>query len=199
MTTQQTILFLAANPNGVNQRAFDREMRSMKDELKRSGSRDFKIEIGWAAGPLDLLRDLREHRPTVVHFNGHGGDGGLYLQDNDGDAKFVSTHAIQQTFGAAGDSVKVVVLNSCYSDEQAEALIAHVDCVVGMSGAISDAVTRQFAIGFYGGLGERESVAAAYAQGKASVSLAGLHWNSPPQLKVRHGVDANRLILARRS
>jgi hypothetical protein len=36
-----------------------------------------------------------------------------------------------------------------------------VDCVVGMSGAIHDDAARNFAIGFYGGLGERESIAAA--------------------------------------
>jgi len=33
-------------------------------------------------------------------------------------------------FDAAGASVKVVVLNGCYSETQAAALVGHVDCVV---------------------------------------------------------------------
>ena len=50
--------------------------------------------------------------------------------------------------------VQLVVLNACYSAPIATALLAHVDCVVGMTGAIQDNAAQNFAIGFYGGLGE---------------------------------------------
>jgi hypothetical protein len=89
-----------------------------------------------------------------------------------------------------------VVLSACYSESQADALLAHVDCVVGMSGSIHDDAARSFAIGFYGGLGEHESVAAAYKQGRAAISLQGLHDSDRPQLRVRVGVDARQLVLA---
>ena len=121
---------------------------------------------------------------------------GLFFQGAGGRAQFVSAQAIEATFGAAGRSVQLVVLSACYSDAQAEALLAHVDCVVGMSGAIRDDAARSFAIGFYGGLAERESVAAAHAQGRAAISLAGLPDSALPQLRVRAGVDASRLVLA---
>jgi hypothetical protein len=85
----------------------------------------------------------------------------------------VSTQALEATFGAAGSSVKLIVLGACYSELNAQALLRHVGCVVGMSGAIADDAARSFAIGFYGGLGERESIAAAYAQGCAAISLQG--------------------------
>jgi hypothetical protein len=119
-----------------------------------------------------------------------------FFQGADGRAQLVSAAALQQTFGAAGSSVKLVVLNACYSDVQAEALLAHVDCVVGMSGAIEHDAARNFAIGFYGGLGERESVAAAYRQGCAAISLVGLRDGEKPALKVRAGVDASQSILS---
>ena len=108
----------------------------------------------------------------------------------------MSAAAIEQTFGAAGSSVRVVVLNACHSASQAEALLAHVDCLIGMSGAIGDDAARHFAVGFYGGLGEREPVAAAYRQGKAAISLEGVGDGDLPQLRVRIGIDAARLILA---
>jgi hypothetical protein len=83
----------------------------------------------------------------------------------------VTAQALHDTFGAVGSSVKLVILSACYSTVQVEALRAHVDCVVGMSGSIRDDAARSFAIGFYGGLGERESVAAAFRQGCAAISL----------------------------
>jgi hypothetical protein len=225
---KHTILFLAANPIDTSRLALDREARAIHVELELSGYRDcFDFQTRWAAEPLDLLRELRRLRPTVVHFSGHGQgapgapgtpgtygptaaprrdvDGepafhcvappaGLFFQGLGGRAQLVSAQAIEQAFGAAGASVRLVVLNACYTDAQADALLAHVDCVVGMAGAIHDAAARSFAIGFYGGLGERESVAAAYRQGRAAISLEGLPDAELPRLKVRPGVDAARLV-----
>ena len=217
---KHTILFLAANPSGTDRLELDREARSIRVELERSGYRDcFELETRWAAEPLDLLRELRKLKPTVVHFSGHSGQNGLFFQAADGSPQVVSAEALEATFGAAGASVSVVVLNACYTEAQAEALLAHVDCVVGMSGAIRDDAARSFAIGFYGGLGERESVAAAYRQGCAAISLGGpIDGERPlsdrdvmepgqdemepapgrdrPRLKVRGGVDPGRLVLA---
>src|SRR6185436_5696020 len=128
-----------------------------------------------------------ELRPTVVHFSGHGGaraagtsgaadardvtaepassavpSPGLYFHDAMGGTERVSPEAIAQTLRATGTSVRLVVLSACYTEPIAEALVAHVDCVVGMSGSIHDNAARSFAVGFYGGLGEHESIAAAY-------------------------------------
>jgi len=222
---KHTILFLAANPCGTDRPALDREARAIQVELERSGYRDgFELETRWAAEPLDLLRELRRLRPTVVHFSGHGvqnggrehqpgqpprrdvvaGEPGLHgeLQHGllfhraGGGAQVVSTEALERTIAAAGTSVKLVVLSACYSEAHAAALLAHVDCIVGMRGSIDDDAARSFAIGFYGGLGERESVAAAYAQGCAALGLEGLRDVDRPQLAVRDGVDASQLVLA---
>ena len=177
---KQPILFLAANPSGTDRLALDQEARAIQVELERSRWRDcFEFVTRWAAEPLDLLRELRKLQPTVVQFSGHGGhratgappssvryrdvdaglgpDGGgecpgLFFQGADGAACVVSATALRDTFGAAGSSVKLVVLNACYSEAAAEALLAHVDAVVGMAGSIRDAAARSFAIGFYGGL-----------------------------------------------
>src|SRR5205085_10500430 len=72
----------------------------------------------------------------------------------------------------------------------------YVGCVVGMRGSIGDDAARNFAIGFYGGLGERESIWAAYKQGRAAIKLDGLPDSDRPQLKVSKGIDANQVVLA---
>src|SRR4029079_19251273 len=54
--------------------ALDREAHAIQAELERSGHRErFELVTRWAAQPLDLLRELRKLKPTVVHFSGHGG------------------------------------------------------------------------------------------------------------------------------
>src|SRR5262245_4236037 len=73
-TKKHVILFLAANPPGTRRLSLDKEAHSVHVELKRSGYRDrFDFVTRWAAEPLDLLREVRELKPTVVHFAGHGG------------------------------------------------------------------------------------------------------------------------------
>jgi two-component system nitrogen regulation response regulator GlnG len=221
--SKHVILFLAANPVGTTELALGREARAIQDELERSGHRDqFEFVTRWAVEPLDLIRELRKLKPTVVHFSGHGGwprgtksrpsvvvssrdvdtaEGeqnhtGLFFQGLDGLPQLVTAAALRDTFGAAGASVKLVVLNACYSAVQADALLEHVDCVVGSRGSLRDDAARAFAIGFYGGLGERQSVAAAHAQGCAAISLEQPRSDARPQLRVRAHVDADQIVLA---
>jgi hypothetical protein len=217
---KHAILFLAANPHDTGRLALDHEARSIHRKLKCSSHRDrFDFVTWWAAEPLDLLRELRELKPTVVHFSGHGGGSagtadaaqgrdigvpaapggapsGLYFHSATGGPQVVSPEAIAQAFGSVDAGVRLVVLNACFTEPIAEALLAHVDCVVGTSGVIHDAAARSFAIGFYGGLGEHESVAAAFKQGQAAIHLDGLPDADRPRLRIRDGFDAARLILA---
>lgn len=224
--SKHIILFLALNPLGTAELAPGREARAIQRELERSGQRDrFELVTRWAVQPLDLIRELRKIKPTVVHFSGQRassgqqpgagtrrdisaesgrpdgvGDsdhpGGLFLQGPDGHPQIVTAVALQETFGAAGASVKLVVLNACYSDIHVEALLVHIDCVVGIGGSLRDDAARAFAIGFYGGLGEGQSVAAAYMQGCAAISLKVPSDCERPRLAARAGVDASQVVLA---
>lgn len=195
--SKHTILFLAANPTSTDRQAVDREARAIYKELESAGDRDrFEFKTFWASQPLDLLRELRKLKPTVVHFSGDGGADGLHFEGPDREVRPVSGEALAETFGSVGDSVKVVVLNACYSDGLAEQLRTHIDFVVGMSGAIDGAAARNFSIGFYGGIGDRYSVSRAFKQGCAAIALERLSALARPQIKVKQGVDADGLVLA---
>jgi uncharacterized protein YjbI with pentapeptide repeats len=92
--------------------------------------------------------------------------------------------------------VKLVVLSACYSELQAQALTAHVACVVGMAGSIRDDATRYFAIGLYGGLGECESVATAFRQGLAAMRLKGIaQCSSTVHLLTSPDTDASKVYI----
>lgn len=224
--SKHIILFLAADPRGTADVGPGREARTIQDALERSGQRDrFELITRWAVQPLDLLHELRKREPTVVHISGQGAssgqqpdsgtrrdiaaefgrlDGvagsdpldGLSLPGPNGHPQIVTPAALQETFGAAGASVKLVVLNVYYSDIYAEALLVHIDCVVAMGGSLRDHAATAFADGFYGGLGERQSVAAAYMQGCAAISLMESSDRQRPRLAVRVGIDAREVVLA---
>jgi hypothetical protein len=223
--TKHTILFLAANPNGTDHLSLDREARLIQEQLESARARDsFQLATRWAVEPLDLLREMRKLKPTIVHFSGHGSqkavgaprtgsqarrdvvledndvDGtlrhGLYFHRHDGKAQPVSATALKSAFGAAGASVQLIVLNACYTDAQAEILLEHIPCVVGMGGSILDDAARTFAVDFYGALAGGESVGRAYEQGRAAIDLSGLRDSELPQLKLRAGIDAERFVLA---
>ena len=83
----------------------------------------------WAVRPDDLLQALLEVKPHVVHFSGHGRSAAeLIVLDDRGSPKPVSKEALIHVFRTLKDNVRVVVLNACYSQPQAEALAQTIDC-----------------------------------------------------------------------
>lgn len=193
----QVILFLAANPRGSQPLRLAEECAEIQRELKMAPYRDdFRFESRWAVGIDELMRHLTELDPTVIHFSGHGGgSAGLMLQDEQGQPQPVSARALAMVFGATAQRARVVVLNACYSTEQAEALRATVDCVVGMAGAIGDDAARAFAIRFYGALGNRRSIGNAVEHGIAALAARQLPDEVLPRCLARSGVDAHQVLL----
>src|SRR5512140_3012718 len=169
-----TVLFLAANPVQVQPLQLGEECRAIENKIRAAKFRDqIRFRSRWAARPADLLHALNEDTPKVLHFSGHGaGDQGLCFQSEDGSALSVSTDILAQIMRAAGASVTVVVLNACYSEVQAQALIAHVPCVIGMSDAIGDEAAIIYAESFYRALASGTSVASAHEQGIVALGLS---------------------------
>ncbi|HEX3482102.1 MAG TPA: CHAT domain-containing protein [Kofleriaceae bacterium] len=216
---KHVILMLSANPLHGHRLALDREARAIQSEIDRSPYRDqFELQTWWAVEALDLLAGLRRSSPSIVHFAGHGiqpmlvapgappvrrdieppvrgnRSAGLCFQRPDGSAELVSSAALKDTFCAVGSSVRVAVLNACYSEPQARALRAHVDCVIGTRRTIQDDAAIHFASGLYGGIAGGATIACAFRQGVAALSLKGLA--DRPRLLVRPGVDPRKVILA---
>ena len=140
LPTQPTILFIAANPvDAENPSSFDAELRNMKDALRRSEfGRRFNIEVELAARIGDLHRIVRENKPTIVHFAGHGETDGIILEDEyTRRGQVVPSDALAEFFSFYA-SVQCVLFNACYTDELAKAVAQHVPYVIGMRTAAND-------------------------------------------------------------
>jgi hypothetical protein len=66
---KKRILLLAANPAGTTALRLDEEARAIQEELHRANQRDqFEFVTRLAARPMDLLRSLRDVKPTIVQW-----------------------------------------------------------------------------------------------------------------------------------
>jgi hypothetical protein len=191
------ILFLAANPEGTDALRLGQEVRTIDERLRLARFRDrFELVQAHAVRVRDIGDALLRYQPHVVHFSGHGSaDGNLIFEDETGEPKPVSPKALGATFQALKDNVRCVVLNACWSNQQASAVAKEIDCVVGMSRAISDEAAIDFAAGFYQALGYGRSVQVAFDLGRAQVGLEGLPEAATPRLRTKEGVDAGQVVL----
>jgi hypothetical protein len=165
------ILILASNPRqDLN---LDREIRDLRDVVESSRNREaFDVEDALAVRVGDLQDLLLEHSPYIVHFCGHGGgQSGLVLEGKDGGEQCVRTDALRDLFRLFSRQVKCVVLNACYSEEQADEIVNHIDYVIGMDQEIRDDAAIAFSKGFYRALGHGCSIEEAYDFGCNAIQL----------------------------
>lgn len=181
------ILILAANPKDTSNLRLGEEVREINNTLQLSPNRDlFQIITESAVRVDDLTRSLFEHQPTIVHFCGHGsGADGLIFESDYGHTQLVSTQALARLFDLVQQQVECVLLNACYSSEQAEAIHQHIDCVVGMDKAIGDKAAIKFSVGFYTALAAPSDYDVCYKMGCASIDLQGIPEYSTPKIKFR--------------
>jgi hypothetical protein len=202
---RNTALWLGASPVGTTQLALDEEIRAIQ-LAQGPGSARLAIVPIPAAQPMDLLRELKRRAPGVVQFSGHGAAGGLTFQDDHGQRRPVEAADLVELFRLAGDPVRLVVIAACGSDSYAEALLAHVDCVISMRGGIDDTDARWFAAALYRSLAEGDTVQVAFDHALLTMRLerpgsaaAPAAAAEAPRLRERDpGCSAGALYLVRR-
>lgn len=187
----QKILVLAANPIGTNKLRLDKELREIKEGLRRAKGREqFSLESVEAVRYRDIHRALIDHEPHIVHFSGHGsGEEGLIFEDETGQAKLIDTQALGGLFELFAAHVKCVLLNACFSEIQAHGIAQHIDYVIGMSQAIGDQAAIEFAVGFYDALGVGKSFEFAYKLGCQTIRMAGIPEALTPKLLTKNQFD----------
>lgn len=211
------ILFLGANPSDTTRLSLDREVREIDLRLLASEHRDtFRIEQSWAVRAADLQACLLRHRPTIVHFSGHGNSAGeLLFEDETGTTTAVTPIALRNLFRILRKDIRCVLLNACFSEPQARAIAEHIDCVIGMTTAVEDRSAVAFAGAFYQALGFGEDVHTAFDLGCNQMDLVrmqggprdlapdagqtGAAQANVPRLLVREGIRAQDIRFAKAS
>ena len=134
------VLVFAANPLDQGQLRLDEEVRAITEKLRLSKHGD-QVELvsAWAVRTTDLFQALNEHEPHVVHFSGHGSAADeIVFQDELGSSKFVSKGAMTELIAATGGHIRLIVFNTCFSRNQAEAVVQHVEAAIGVGASLDD-------------------------------------------------------------
>lgn len=223
-STPPLVAVFSANPSSLTRLDLEGELRGITAELDATGLEGLLVfESQPATTPKGVQRALLVERPTVVHFCGHGrGSGssrarggsrrtrdlvpdpapprttGLMLHgDRDADVKVVSGAALGALFARVKPTVRLVVLNACHSAEQAEAIVQHVDFVIGVDGAIADEAAKVFAVALYRALALGRTIEEAFDLALDALMLEDLYdEGARPILESRRGADprTNRLV-----
>ncbi|HEY1016003.1 MAG TPA: CHAT domain-containing protein [Herpetosiphonaceae bacterium] len=134
---------------------------------------------------IKLQRAIREQKPHLFHFIGHGileGDtGALVLEKDDGSQQNLSGRQLAITL--RNSSVRLVVLNACKTGAVVTRLLrgiapalmsANVPAVVAMQSSVRDDAGRAFAEEFYRALAAGSPIDGCVAEGRKAVIACGL-------------------------
>jgi len=178
-----TILFLGASPLNEIRLRLDEELRDIENGLKLATLRDkFELKSKWAITAKTLQQALLDEHPTIVYFSGHGDTSGIAVEDSLGNAKIIDIDAIGSLFELFKDTTQCVVLNSCYSQSQANEIAKHVPYVIGMKSSIIDKAAIAFSVGFYAALGAGKDIQFAFRMGTVAIKLEGVTGSDLPVL-----------------
>lgn len=87
--------------------------------------------------------------------------------------------------------------DTCYSRNQAEAVVQHIPAAIGMKTTIGDDAARVFAAAFYSAISFGLSVTKAFDQAKAALMLECIPEQDTPELFIASGVKAEELVLVK--
>jgi hypothetical protein len=167
------ILLVCANPRGTDPLRTAEEDRTLRESLRLSPNReDFDVQTLNAATVDDLRRALLWKPFDVVHFSGHGTQGGLIFEDAQGKLMVPHSAALAELLHRRG--VRVALLNACYSLSVGTISAIGLDYTVASTGPISDPGAIEFARGFYDALGAGYDVPDAFAEGMSAAKLKNM-------------------------
>ena len=193
-----TILFLSANPVQTTPLDLINECNTINQKIRSSAGRELlKLEQRHDISIKWLIEELLNYNPKILHFSGHGSEKSalIFKNENTGEIEEVPSSALSKLFKVLGKEINLVFLNACYSENQARAIAEHVDCVIGMSTAISGIAALEFASTFYSSLGFGKSVEDAFDLAIVQLELLSIPENATPKLIVKEGVDPSKIII----
>jgi len=176
-----------------------REQSRIRAAVELALHRDLiELDVRTAATADDLLDGILRFRPHVVHFSGHSGEDLIEFEDDldeQHDGVVVSASAFAAALRATDEPPVLVVLNSCSSAAQLEALNQIVPFGIGMADEIMDGDAINYAAWLYAGIANGQSIGASHRAGVAKLQLNGVPGAELPTLRAASGADPDSVEL----
>jgi hypothetical protein len=177
------ILIIFANPKATALLELDKEYRLTQEQMRAGKQRDLYdfLPPVLAANLEEMMRALAQ-KPQIVHFSGHGSSSGIYLLDANGFSQSLNENLLKALFEPLKGICECVLLNACYSAQQAALISTLGIFVIGYNLPVADSSAYAFSKGFYLGLSEGDNYLAAIKKG--SVQMMSLDNDSHLLLEV---------------
>lgn len=194
MKEKTRILFLSANPWTTSRIRVDEEAREIFEKLQEGPCRDrFELYKHEAIRAIDLQRLLMMYEPHIVHFSGHGSKRKrIILGGAPGRGKEIKCQGLVEMFGLYRKHLRLVVLNACFTKEQARSLSEVIDYSIGTGRGIGDKGSVAFAGAFYRALGFGKTIKKAFDSAKAELALTRVPRTKGIELFVRSDISQTR-------
>jgi hypothetical protein len=192
MVVAKKILFFGANPFNTGKLNLEKEYAKIAKQLEDKGARDrLELRSEFCTDLESFQEKTNNFRPHIIHFAGHGSDsngeletfgrgvkfntdkentGLIFHESGYGAAVLISDDTLDYNFETFIEAdkipIEVIVLNACYSVNQAIVLAKRVKYVIGVNNGIADEASINFSSGFYFGLSEGKNVESAFRYGK---------------------------------
>ncbi|RFZ90099.1 response regulator [Mucilaginibacter conchicola] len=177
------IVLLASSPKNLRGLNVGTELRKIEDTIRMATHRD-KFTIVSKSGGMytNLVREIISHKPEILHLSGHGDGEGIAMEDENGNCDYVPLETLESLLKVDGLKTSCIILNTCYSAQQAKSLSLNNLYVIGMTNSTVDNYAESFSQGFYQGIGELTSIPVAFQLGIASLQKSHPHQVTNPQL-----------------
>jgi hypothetical protein len=193
------ILVLVANIADEKGRRvdMDRELRGMFESLgKEMDARRCELRYCPAVRVRDVMNALRDFKPHLLHFIGHGNPQGLCFTREDGSKQRVLGEDLCDILAQSKvDDLKLVVLNACQSDEIARKLTSVVNCAIGTVIDLPNEHAILFARRFYDDLVHGWSVPDAFERARVESRVETGNRRVIFDIKYRDGIDHRQLVI----
>jgi len=191
MNQTTRILFLSANPQTTGRILVDEEAREVFEKLQEGPYRDrFELYKHTAIRPIDLQRLMMMYKPHIVHFSAHGSNKKrIILGGAPGRGKEVNCQGLVQMFRLYRNHLRLVILNACFTKDQARSLSEIIDYSVGTGRRIGDKGSVAFAGAFYRALGFGKNIKQSFESAKAELALSNVPRTKGIELFVRNGIS----------
>ena len=181
------IIYLAFSNSPANPlEALKKELNQIQTIFENQVLRDlFEIKVRMESSLDEIIQTFRNFRDRIVifHYAGHADDYSLLLKVGK-EEKSVDSRGLTPFFEGAS-KLKLVFLNGCATEKQAEDLQSFVPFVVATSREIDDVWASRFAVNFYRSLAANASIGQAFRESEGvlgaehgSETVRGLHLRS---------------------
>ncbi len=167
LRNKKKFLFLSAVPIDTPNLRISDEFRDIKNRIDPSGRFIWETELSISPENLAVALGRKQH---IIHFCGHGKLEGILAQDEYKEKLVVEIQPLVELLSQHKENLELIVLNACYSAEQAEILSKELGITcIGHNDAIEGEAAGMFARGFYSSLANGLTYSECFVNAKFNI------------------------------